>query len=66
MEHLKSRGFYFKFKTQYLEFYKFRCSLFLSFWVPVKKKTAAKIYFLLSVLEDKLKTDWKIIVEGSQ
>lgn len=66
MEHLKSGGFYFlKFKTQYLEFYKFRCSLFLSFWVPVKK-TVAKIYFLLSVLEDKLKTDWKIIVEGSQ
>lgn len=46
-------------------FYKFRCSLFLSFWVPVKE-TVAKIYFLLSVLEDKLKTDWKIIVEGSQ
>ena len=46
MEHLKSGGFYFlKFKTQYLEFYKFRCSLFLSFWVPVKKKNCCKNLF---------------------
>lgn len=56
MEHLESGGFSFsKYKPQYLECYKFRCSLFLSFWVPVKENVA-KVYFLLSVLEEKVET----------
>lgn len=56
MEHLESGGFSFsKYKPQYLECYKFRCSLFLNFWVPVKENVA-KIYFLLSVLEEKVET----------
>lgn len=50
--------------SQYLELHKFWYPVFLSFWVPVKENFA-KIYLLLFVLEDKVETDWKIILERS-